>query len=64
MQEGNDAAVAMYRSCGFTLWERKFDHYHIEGRDYNALQMIKRINKKTSIYDEMEQEARDWCSVM
>ena len=64
MQELNSAAISMYRSCGFHTAERLFDHYHIEGQDYNALRMVKYINLKKSIYEDMEDEARGWCTVM
>ena len=64
VKDSNSAAIAMYRRCGFRTDEFLYDHYHIEGQDYNAIKMVKWINTNTSIYDDIEEEARGWCSVM
>lgn len=64
VKESNAAAISMYRRCGFRTAEYLYDHYHIDGRDYNALKLVKWINPQTSIYDDIEEEAKGWCSVM
>lgn len=64
VKEANDGAIAMYRRAGFRVYERLYDHYHIDGADHNALKMVKWINLKASIYDDMEDEAKSWCAVM
>jgi len=64
VKEDNAAAVAMYKACGFQVAARLFDHYHIDGRDYNALQMQRWIDLRKSIYDDDELRKGGWCAVM
>jgi ribosomal protein S18 acetylase RimI-like enzyme len=54
--ESNDAAVGLYKSAGFKVLQRLEEHYQFpppnDTRLHHALQMVKYLDKRKSIYDD------------
>jgi hypothetical protein len=60
----NSSAIKMYRSVGFVTAEHLPGHYHFHGVDHDALLLVKYINTKRSIYEDIEADTRGWCAIM
>ena len=61
----NTSAIKLYESCGFKVYEHLPGHYHIDGAEFDAIKLVKYINLKAPIYDDLEEgDPPRWCNIM